>query len=195
MKTLKKGNVILKQLVYTLRDDGVSIRERSIGGISEDRIRYDKVGWEGIYISQRSPIAFCGAAVFALVAFLTWFDESAEEAVTIFWSGLAVAAILYYRIRKVEGVKYVSDYGYLFIQGNKVKIQEFQRDLEIQKMAFIEATLDSRLEVTQLSEVERYLISLKEGSVLKDSEYHLLRNRFGLRLDSPEGQKPWAWLN
>jgi hypothetical protein len=192
MKRSKSSGHFLRSIEYQLTDEDVRVLSRSFRGRSEERIKYDRIAKEGRYIVQRSAIALYGSILFGLVAILTLlsylFDGSAESTAWLFYSVLACAALIYYRMTKIEGIKYVSDFGNLFVEGRRKDVLEFQKEIEREKIGYIERSIRSRSQVLQNSEVERYLLSLKEGGVIGELDFGSMFSRLRAERD-PGGEQ------
>jgi hypothetical protein len=187
IKLTTRHLLFLHRLDYELLDSGVSVREKDIRGVREETIGYDRIGKEAAYYLRRSPIALIVFTLAALLSTVTagiyFMRGNAEKFAWFFWMIIAAIAFIFSAYAKREGFRLQSDFSSLLIIGNIAKTQGFVDALMKKKGEFIEERIQQYLSLMQPLEIERYLLGLRDGSVLANEHYQEIRMKSGLDYD------------
>ena len=174
----------LRWTEYQLVEHGVKVREKDLAGIRETTVEYDRVGREATYILTHSVIAKLAVILFLVLAAVTGvvfaLHGNAESLAWVFYIGAAFLSYIYYENTKREGYRLSSDYGFVFLSGKKSDVEAFVDALTETKINYVISGVERRLAVMDRIDVEKYLLALREGAVLTQEQYDLIRAKSGL---------------
>ncbi len=175
----------MRWIEYELVESGVKVREKDLNGIREDTIEFDRIGREATYFLSHSAKALFGIAFFLIIAIATGairgLGGNADRYAWIVWVAVAAFIYLYYLNTKQEGFRLPSEFGSLVLRGSKGDMDQFICALMQRKQESICTGVKRRLAIMDRPEVERYLLALREGSVLTTEQYETIRAKAGLQ--------------
>jgi hypothetical protein len=172
---------------YKLVESGVTVREKDIKGIREVTIEYDRIGKEAKYYVHRSVKALLALVLFALfsaaTALVNFVHGDAEQYAWVFWMVLALITLIFYTASIRKGFRLQSDFSTLLVIGNMRETQEFLRVLMERKAIFIEQRVQQYCCMIERPDVEKYLLGLRDGSVLTPEQYEATREKIYINYD------------
>lgn len=114
---------------YTLCPQGVEVCSRSITGKDEWLVAFDKIGIEPKHFIIESWMAKLLTLLFLIVSaatgFVSYQGGDAEEMAWVFWLVIALLALSYHRLTRLEGYEIKSEFGSLVLAGKRGAVFSF----------------------------------------------------------------------